>query len=94
MKKTGIIVSIFAIIIVLGIVLWFNRKDKTYEVTFDSNGGTTVISQKIKKNETVIKPSDPTKEGYSFLGWMLNDKLYDFTSKVDKNITLIANWNR
>lgn len=94
MKKTIIIVSIFAIIIVLGIVLWFNGKDKTYEVTFDSNGGTAVISQKIKKNETVIKPSDPTKEGYSFLGWMLNDKLYDFTSKVDKNITLIANWKK
>ena len=94
MKKTGIIVSIFAIIVVLGIVLWFNGKDKTYEVTFDSNGGTAVTSQKIKKNETVIKPSDPTKEGYSFLGWMLNDKLYDFTSKVDKNITLTANWKK
>lgn len=94
MKKTIIIVSIFAIIIVLSIVLWFNGKAKTYEVTFDSNGGTAVTSQKIKKNETVIKPSDPTKEGYSFLGWMLNDKLYDFTSKVDKNITLIANWKK
>ena len=48
MKKTGIIVSIFAIIVVLGIVLWFNGKDKTYEVTFDSNGGTAVTSQKKK----------------------------------------------
>jgi hypothetical protein len=40
-----------------------------YTVTFDSKGGSTVSSQEIKIGGQVTKPTDPTKDGYTFGGW-------------------------
>ena len=37
--------------------------DKTFTVTFDSDGGTSVPSQKVKDGEKASKPADPTKSG-------------------------------
>lgn len=71
-----------------------NSEVKTYTVTFDTDGGSKVASEKIVDGKTVAKPSDPTKDGYKFLGWYLDDKEYDFDSKVTKNITLKAKWER
>ena len=39
-----------------------------YTVTFDSNGGSAVESIEVEKDEKIKKPTDPTKEGYTFLG--------------------------
>lgn len=65
---------------------------KTYTVTFNSNGGSKVASQKLNENEKVSKPSNPTRNGYTFQEWQLNGKKYDFNSPVTSNITLIAKW--
>lgn len=45
-----------------------------------------------RKNSIITKPTEPVKEGYEFNGWMLDNELFDFTSKVSKDITLVANW--
>lgn len=63
-----------------------------YTVTFDSNGGSSVQSVTINEGEKVTKPADPTKDGYIFLGWFLNDVLYNFDTVVTNNITLVAKW--
>ncbi len=39
-----------------------------YTVTFDSDGGSRVPSQKVPAGGTVTKPEDPVKEGYAFSG--------------------------
>jgi len=65
-----------------------------YTVTFDSQGGTKVNSQKVEKNKTVIKPSNPEKEGYKFIGWYLNGSEYNFNTKMTKNIVLTAKWEK
>lgn len=67
---------------------------KRYEVTFDSDGGSKVDKQRVVENEKAIEPKVPTKEEYKFLGWYLNNKLYDFKSKVTGNITLKAKWEK
>lgn len=67
---------------------------KTYEVVFDSNGGTEVEKQVIEENKTVQKPQDPTKEGYNFIQWQLDDKEYDFNNEVTSDITLKAKWEK
>ncbi len=67
---------------------------KEYTVTFNSEGGSSVKSQTVKENETASKPSDPTKEGYTFKGWYLDGAEYNFSSKVTKNITLTAKWEK
>lgn len=62
-------------------------------VTFDSDGGTTIESQKIKTGEYATAPIDPVKENYEFKGWYLDDVLFDFPStKIENNITLKAKW--
>lgn len=65
-----------------------------YTVTFNSNGGSSVSKQTIELGKTATKPSNPTKDGYTFVGWYLNDSEYSFSSKVTKNITLKAKWEK
>ena len=65
-----------------------------YTVKFDSNGGSSVASQTVKEGNTVSKPANPTRSGYKFVSWQLNGKDYNFSSKVTKNITLTAKWEK
>lgn len=64
-----------------------------YEVTFDSNGGSYVTSQNISYGEKATKPVDPTKNGYDFAGWYLNESPYNFNTPITEDITLVAHWD-
>lgn len=91
--KIGIVIGIvFCITMIVAIILVSNNK--TYTIKFDSNGGTIVESQTIKNGEKIVKPIDPTKEGYQFDGWYLDGNKYYFDSKVTKNINLKAKWTK
>ncbi len=61
-------------------------------VTFDSAGGSSVEAQKVAKGEKVKKPANPTRSGYTFVEWRLDGKSYDFNTKVEKSIKLVAVW--
>ena len=63
-------------------------------ITYNTNGGNTINSQKIRYNSVVNKPDDPIKNGFIFKGWQLNGVNYDFNSKVTKDIILIAVWEK
>lgn len=63
-----------------------------YTVTFDSDGGSLIDPIIIDEGSKVTKPTDPIKEGYEFLGWYLNDKLFDFNTKINSNTKLSAKW--
>lgn len=69
------------------------EKVVSYTVKFSSNSNTKVANQTVKSGETVKEPSAITKYGYIFDGWYLNNKKYDFSTPVTKNITLVAKWN-
>ena len=62
-----------------------------YTVTFDSDGGSAVTEQKVL-NAPAVKPADPTKDGYDFAGWYLEDTQYAFDTTVTTDITLKAHW--
>lgn len=67
----------------------------TYTVKFETNGGSEIESEKVKSNNKVTKPEDPTREGYKFEGWFEDEELksaYDFDTKVTKSFTLYAKW--
>lgn len=64
----------------------------TYTVKFDTNGGSSINNQKVEEGKTVLKPENPTKEGYTFTGWYYNDALYNFNTVVKSDITLVAKW--
>ena len=68
---------------------------KEFTVSFNSNGGSSVSSQSVKDGQSASKPTDPSKDGYSFVGWFLDlddDDAFDFNSKITKDITLFAKW--
>lgn len=67
---------------------------KGYMVTFDSNGGSTVNSQTVVDGNKAIQPSNPTRNGYNFKGWLLNGSAYNFDSSVTSDITLVAEWEQ
>lgn len=88
-----IIALIGAIIVILCVVILFVSKNNVkYEVKFNTNGGTIIETQTIKKGETAKRPSNPTKDGYVFDDWYLNNEKYDFNKEVTENLVLEAKW--
>lgn len=62
-----------------------------YTVTFQSEGGGEVASQ-IRANTPADRPADPTKEGYTFIGWYNGESEWDFADAVTEALTLTAKW--
>ena len=60
-------------------------------VTFQSEGGSEVASQ-IRANTPAARPADPTKEGYTFIGWYNGESEWDFETPVTAVLTLTAKW--
>lgn len=72
------------------------KVEKTFTVTFDSQGGSKVDSQTVTEGEKVTEPAEPTKDGVIFAGWYTDTSyshLWDFDKNtVTENITLYARW--
>lgn len=99
-KRNIVITSILLfILVVVSLFFILNAKsneelEKSYLVLFESNGGSSVMSQRVIEGNNVKRPENPTKNGFTFLDWFLDDKEFDFDSyKVTKDITLKAKWN-
>jgi len=72
---------------------WMEEVLEPKTVTFDSNGGSFVPSQKLYKGQAVERPDDPTKDGFIFAGWHTQNGLeYDFAFVPVKDMTLYAWW--
>ena len=64
-----------------------------HTVTF--NFGSYTKTQTVDDGEVVEKPKDdPVMEKHTFLGWYDGETLYDFNSKVVKDILLIAKFKK
>ena len=61
-------------------------------VTFDSAGGTAVAAVSVLEGETISAPTDPTRAGYTFDAWQLDEVDFDFTDPITDDITLVAAW--
>ena len=71
--------------------------EKTYTVTFDLNYGsaTRYDVKTVKEGETVSKPSNPSRSGYSFSGWYAEKsggRQFDFSTSITSDLTLYAHW--
>ena len=60
-------------------------------VTFLSDGESAAPSQ-IRANTPADQPADPTKEGYTFIGWYNGESEWDFETPVTADLTLTAKW--
>jgi len=59
-----------------------------YTVKFVADGEETLVA--VKEGEKAVKPTDPKKDGYIFLGWYLGEEAYDFEKAVTSDLELIA----
>ena len=54
--------------------------------------GGTYAKQIVQKGEKAIEPDVPSRQGYQFTDWYLDDTKYDFNTAVTGNMTLTAKW--
>ncbi len=73
---------------------WEREEEKEHVVTFDSNGGSYVRSQTVKDGNRAYEPSDPTRNGYRFLGWYYNGSTFNFNRSIYSDYTLVARWEK
>ncbi len=78
------------------IVVYAEWTINKYTILFVTNGGSPVDSITQDYNSVVIKPADPTKEGYTFDDWYTDNitfsNVYTFSTMPLDGITLYANW--
>lgn len=64
----------------------------TYNVTFDTAGGSEAAPATVAHGARAQAPTGVTREGYHLVGWYLGDEKYDFTTPVTGDLTLVARW--
>ncbi len=69
---------------------------KSYQLTFDSTGGSAVYPEPVLLGDSAARPTDPTKPGSTFGGWYADADctiLWDFSKDViSGDMTLYAKW--
>ena len=70
--------------------LYYTRN--SYEVSFNTNGGSVIDTVSYKYEQAIAAPSSPNKVGYTFAGWQLNGKDYNFATMPANDIELTAKW--
>ena len=91
-KKLIIIISSIVAIISALVAIIVIKNNVKYTITFNSDGGSLVQKQVVKKGDKITKPTDPTKEGYNFVSWTYQNKTYDFSLEVTSDMELKAKW--
>ncbi len=89
-KTLGVVFLLLGIMCLVGYFIY--PKDTDHKVSFDSDGGTSIVEQVVKNGEKANKPVNPTKENNEFIEWLLDGVSYNFDNIVTKDITLKASW--
>lgn len=69
----------------------------TARIDFETNGGSKINQSEVAFGDKLSKPADPTKEGYTFAGWYVDEDLttaYDFSQEVTEDMVLYAKWTK
>ena len=68
-----------------------NVTPATVTYAYGALGG-TYATQIVQAGEKAIEPDVPSRQGYQFTGWYLDDTKYDFNAAVTGDMTLTAKW--
>lgn len=92
-KKILLIVIVLLLLAVLSLLLVVFKYDKKCVVSFDTDGGSIIDKIEVSKNERLVLPKDPIKDGYIFGGFRLeNGKIATNETIIVKDTTLKAIW--
>ena len=94
MNKKKVIITIILLLLIIAVIvetiMLFNKKT-VFTVSYEVNGEIIKV-ENVEKGKTVVKPTDPTRDGYDFLGWFLGTEKFDFSTAIKENIKLEAKW--
>ena len=89
---------IAACIAVILIVVALELRNPGFTITFDSRGGTDVVSVRQEYGELLEEPEVPSREGYVFTGWYTDSGCYDLwdvsNDIIESDMTLYAGWQK
>ncbi len=71
---------------------------ESWTVAFNSNGGSACDTKFVATADgKLVKPADPTRDGYTFGGWFTDEactQAYDFSTPVTADLTLYTKWTK
>ena len=91
----------FGLILILFMSIFFvgcptpttEKKPETVTVTFDAKNGTEPVKVVVEKGKSVSKPDAPTREGWTFEGWINKyGAPFDFNAIINIDETITAKW--
>lgn len=75
-------------------------KEEKHNIHFDTNGGGSIESTDFNDVEDILLPEDPTRDGYEFGGWYLDQEcttMFQIRSlqedQIDDDLVLYAKWS-
>lgn len=99
MKKYArllLLVLVVAIAMSMALVACDRHDDPTYYTVTFNGDGVTEFTKQVESGKTVEKPQDPSRDGYTFIGWKESTAeagvLFDFSTAINADITLVAQW--
>ncbi len=60
--------------------------------TFDADNGTEKSVSELDVASLIKRPTDPTKNGFTFIGWYVDGKAWNFNDRITESITLKAEY--
>jgi chitinase len=77
------------------ITLYAKWSVNQYTISFNTDGGSSIEPITHDYGTTVTQPTNPTKEGFIFVGWYIDDEfttLYEFSTIPSNDLTIYAKW--
>jgi hypothetical protein len=70
------------------------EEETYYTASFFIGDETELFTVEVKKDEKLSKPDNPTKEGYIFKYWYVNNEEddFDFNTRIENDLELYAYW--
>lgn len=69
-----------------------NEGIETVSVAFNADNGSPVNTVQVAKGTSIAEPDAPQKGGHRFDGWFLNETKFDFSTPINENLVLKAQW--
>ena len=94
MRKISIVLTVLTLSLFSCTTANSQNVDNGYHtVSFNTNGGNQIASQRVKHGEKATKPEDPVKGDYKFVEWQYKGETWSFAGySVTEDITLDAKW--
>ena len=92
-KRILTITGLLGILILVSIIIVLSTSGATNLGVTINDGNNGEYTQNYEKGQTIIRPDDPVRNGYRFVGWFdESDKEFDFDKPVTQAVKIHAKW--